>query len=207
MSDNNSKEIVADVTEAHAQTTDFDALLGRAQMLLNSSDIEGALEQLLILQEKYVAATRLFDMIGEAYMRGLDFRQGVRYKTLYEVLTSTLSAQKLARPRPVEPLPVSATSPGETEPPERAATEEPEAAPPLMTHCTAAMAHELLRQGHFDKALQMFERLLEKNPQEASLLEGKETARRKSRERRLMGVLERWLHNIEHMKSVRSRGA
>ncbi len=204
MSDTNVREIFDGVPAKHAQATDFDALLGRAQTLLNSSDFDGALEQLLILQDKYIAATKLFDMIGEAYMRGLDFRQGVRYKTLYEVLTSTLSAQKLAKAPFVacETTPMPRTS--ESDVAEQAFNEPQAAASPPMTHCTAAMGQELLRQGHFDKALQIFERLLEKNPQDETLLEGKETARKKSREKRLLGVLERWLHNIELMKTGRS---
>ncbi len=187
MTDTNSKEIFDAVPDTHAQTTDFEALLGRAQRLLNSSDFEGALEQLLILQEKYVAATRLFDMIGDAYMRGLDFRQGVRYKTLYEVLTSTLGAQRLVKPRLREGDSAQMPQTTEPEPAEQAVREQAEAVSPPPTHCTAAMGQELLRQGHFDKAMQIFERLLEKNPQDESLLEGKETARRKSRERRSSG--------------------
>jgi hypothetical protein len=207
MTDTHSKDIFQGVPEKDTQTTDFDALLGRAQALLSCADFEGALQQLLILQEKYVAATRLFDMIGDAYMGGLDFRQGVRYKTLYEVLTSTLSAQRLAQPGLAACDFADIPRTKETDLAEHTFSELPESVPAPMTHCTAAMGRELLRQGHYDKALEIFERLLEGNPQDESLREGKDTARRKSRERRLLGVLERWLHNIEHMKSGRSGGA
>jgi hypothetical protein len=207
MSDSNSKDVFDDVPQKQAQTTDFEALLWKAEKLMKSSDLDGALEQLLFLQEKYVAATRLFDMLGDAYMRGLDFRQGVRYKTLYEVLTSTLNAQKLARPAEGEPGPGQLALVGTDQLGEQPDREEPEAMPAPTTHLTAAMGQELLRQGHFEKALQVFDRLLAKNPQDEALLEAREKARRKSRERRLMGVLERWLHNIEHMKSGRSGGA
>lgn len=200
MSDTESQARSHDDTANEPQKTDFDVLLGKAERLLNNSELDAALEQLLALQERYVAATRLFDLIGEAYMRGLDFKQGIRYKTLHEVLSGTLSAQKLSRPRAgARPRQVGE---GESE-------EEPSgyvAAPgsPPATHVTTSMGQELLRQGHYEKALEIFDVLLEQKPEDECLAEAREGARKKLRERRLMRVLERWLNNIEHIKTGRT---
>ena len=44
---------------------------------------------------------------------------------------------------------------------------------------TAAMGHELMRQGHFDRALEIFTLLAARHPEDQSLQEGKEEARKK----------------------------
>jgi uncharacterized protein HemY len=185
------------------QSTDFDVLLGRAERLLESSELEAALQELLVLQEKYVAATRVFDLIGEAYMRGLDFKQGIRYKTLHEVLSSTLSAQGLGRPLGGERTTRVRASEGSAAEEDSDSSSAPAGSPPT-THLTAAMGHELSRQGHYAKALEIFEALLQRKPEDETLVEARETTRKKLRERKLLGVLERWLTNIEDMKANRA---
>jgi hypothetical protein len=205
MSDIDPKEMTEELSSKQAQETDFDALLSRGETLLRSGDVDGALGQLLALQERYVAATRLFYVIGEAYMRGMDLREGVRYKTLYEVLTSTLNAQRLVKARGEEATSGRYLEGGLSELQRQQARQEPQKIDAPATHHTAAMGQELMRQGHFNKALQIFDRLVQAHPQDEGLLEARETARRKSRESQLLGVLERWLHNIEDMKSGRSR--
>jgi uncharacterized protein HemY len=205
MSDTNPTEIGHDGATTQPQTTDFDVLLAQAERLLDSSDWEAALEQLLVLQEKYVAATRLFEMIGDAYMRRRDFEQGIRYKTLHEVLKSTLNAQRLCRPQGRERAQASAPRAGEMEVSDESPKPQTPPVSPPITHCTSAMGHELFRQGHYEKALEIFDALLEKKPEDDALVEARDAARKKIRERRVLGVLEKWLSNIESMKSGRTR--
>jgi tetratricopeptide (TPR) repeat protein len=205
MSDTNLTEIGHDGAATQPQDTDFEVLLGQAERLLDSSELEAALEQLLVLQEKYVAATRLFDIIGDAYMRRSDFEQGIRYKTLHEVLKSTLNSQRLSRPQGRERAQASAARKGDLDVGDESVKPQGAPASPPITHCTSAMGHELLRQGHYEKALEIFDTLLEKKPGDDALLEARDAARKKLRERRVLGVLEKWLNNIESMKSGRTR--
>ncbi len=68
---------------------------------------------------------------------------------------------------------------------------------------TSAMGHEFMRQGHFDRALEIFTVLAARNPEDRSLNEAKEKARKKSRQSAILEVLQRWLGRIEQMKSSR----
>ena len=202
MSDTIPREMAEDSALNQAQNADFEALLVQAQSLLRDSKLDDALEQLLLLQEKYVAATRLFDMIADVYVKRGELEHGIRYKTLFKVLTGTLGAQSLSKPCGTVPSVPEPTRIEEGKDEEEAEPPEKPEFPPI---CTSEMAHEFLRQGHYEKALAQFNRLLEENPEKDALLTGRDTALKKLRERRLLGVLERWLDNIEHMKSGRTR--
>ena len=85
--------------------------------------------------------------------------------------------------------------------------EEPESGEADFIPVTAAMGQEFMRQGHFDRALEIFNLLVKRNPEDQSLIQTREKARKKSREKKLLGVLRKWLENIEQMKSGRSAGA
>jgi hypothetical protein len=63
------------------------------------------------------------------------------------------------------------------------------------------MGHEFIRQGHFDRALEIFTLLAARHPEDQSLQEAKEEARKKGRQNMVLEVLQRWLGNIERMKS------
>ncbi len=66
---------------------------------------------------------------------------------------------------------------------------------------TVAMAHELLRQGHFQRAREILTVLSERYPGDPSIQEALESSMKKFREKQLLGVFQRWLKNIEMMKS------
>ncbi|MEW6351055.1 MAG: hypothetical protein AB1646_18515 [Thermodesulfobacteriota bacterium] len=66
---------------------------------------------------------------------------------------------------------------------------------------TLAMGHEFLRQGHFHRAQEIFRVLSERHPGDPSIAEALESAMKKNREKQLLGVFQRWLKNIEMMKS------
>jgi hypothetical protein len=206
MSTIDSKESSEDVVLRGSGPSGFKELVARAENLFRSSDLDGAFQLLQVLEQEYVAATRLFDVMGEVLLRRGDVKEGVRCKTLYEILTNTLSVQRRQRPaaspatRQQAPIPDVRPVCGEQ------ATYTPAEAPPPLTHCTVAMGQELIRQGHYERAVEVFSALLGKTPGDDSLRDARDLALRKAREKRLLGTLERWLQNIEQIKSNRSSG-
>ena len=66
---------------------------------------------------------------------------------------------------------------------------------------TASMAEEFMRQGHFGRALEIFRALSERHPGDSYLQDALESAEKKNREKQLLGVFQRWLKNIETMKT------
>jgi len=69
---------------------------------------------------------------------------------------------------------------------------------------TAAMAHELMRQGHFDKAAEILNILLQQNPEDGSLKEILDEATKKGTENPILRTLGGWLNNIKDIKASRS---
>ncbi len=71
---------------------------------------------------------------------------------------------------------------------------------------TATMGQECVRQGHYDRAIEIFNKLAQKNPNDLSLKEGMERARKKKNEKELLSVLQHWLKNLDTIKSGRNSG-
>jgi cytochrome c-type biogenesis protein CcmH/NrfG len=69
------------------------------------------------------------------------------------------------------------------------------------------MAHEFMRQGHYDRALSIFNTLMEKRPADQELRAAMEKARRKSREKTVLAVLQGWLENIQRMRRELATGS
>jgi hypothetical protein len=63
------------------------------------------------------------------------------------------------------------------------------------------MGDELMRQGHYDRASEIFALLAARHPEDQSLQDAKEQARKKGRQTLVLDILQRWLGNIERMKS------
>jgi hypothetical protein len=197
---------------------EFDHVLKKAEALLQRADVEEAVELLTGVEERYVRAAKLFDLLGDALLRRGNTEEGLRYKTLHEVLKGTFKI---------------ATDEGFCSPGRGQSTADPDYAsgldvrPPVQEVCaptdegalapcgipekklktsdfipvTAAMGHEFIRQGHFDRALEIFTLLAARHPEDQSLQEGKEEARKKGGQNLVLEVLQRWLGNIERMKS------
>jgi hypothetical protein len=206
MSEFDEKQVGEGRVVNQQQEACFEEVLERAENLFRSSDDEGALRLLLDLQERYVAATRLFDLLGEILIRRGALGEGIRYRTLFQILSSTLQiqghdAQIATGPAPVRPARPSGEGPRPSD------STGPNAFALPTSHVTAAMGRQLMQQGHYDQAQNVFDSLLAKNPDDEELRAARESARRKIREKRVLGILERWLHHIDRMKSDRSRGA
>ena len=66
---------------------------------------------------------------------------------------------------------------------------------------TSAMGHEFMRQGHYDRAVEIFDVLIQKHPEDSALKQARETARKRGMETKMVGVLSGWLGRVDKMKS------
>ncbi|MBI5248317.1 MAG: hypothetical protein HY912_02380 [Desulfomonile tiedjei] len=207
MSDTESKGTQS-VCEAAALPVE--QALARVEDLVANSDFDGALALLSALEQDYVRGARLFDLLGDIFVQRGETQLGVRYKVLHEVLRGTFRIameetqhhRELVPPEAGEIKPRSSVSEVARTSPD---SEQASVCADFMP-VTAAMGHELMRQGHYDQALQIFTTLLIRNPQDLSLMKAQERARKRVNEKRIVGVLRGWLGNLDRIKSDRSTG-
>ena len=180
--------------------------LKQAKALLNKNDLERALELLTRLETGFIRGIELFDCMGEVLLRQGNALEGAHYKTLYRVLQGTFS-ELMKDVRDFRPAggaaALEAESPKQWLPssePSRESVEKDDEFLPV----TSAMAHTFMSQGHFARALSIFDRLLIQNPDDTSVREAREQALKKKKKKELLEVLQRWLSTIEQMKSDRS---
>jgi tetratricopeptide (TPR) repeat protein len=187
----------------YSASADFERAVKKAQDLLESSDFDAALELLSVLEDRYMRCARLFDLLGEVFLKKGDLEEGIRYKTVHEVLRGTfrIAAEHAARRRRGGRLgPGAGLSEGPVSTGEQ--SEDQLAEYPT----TVAMAQLLMKQGHFDRAAKIFAKLANMHPDDRELQEAKERARKKRSEKELVGILRSWLGAIDRMKLNRSGG-
>jgi tetratricopeptide (TPR) repeat protein len=191
-----SAEVVPVDRESLPGEQDFEQELDRARSLLENSDLEGAFRLLQNLEAKYISASSLFNLLGDVLIRKGDVEQGLHYKQLHQVLNKTLQIARGAVPKKRE----AAVAPIADLSPSSSGLEQDF---PDMSYApvTAAMAHELMRQGHFDKAAQILNILLQQNPEDGSLKEILDEAAKKGAENRILRTLGGWLNNIKDIKA------
>lgn len=205
---------------------DLDQALTRARSLLQSGELDACLDVLTVLEKKYVRAVSIFELLGELHLKLGNVEEGTRYRTLYETLRGTFQIagetkrayrDDLVGERESEaPQAVEIMAEWPAPAPESAARRPqfrsfaPELRPEVLTPgsgglfpVTTAMGEEFARQGHFDRAAAIYEQLLKRHPEDDGLQASLNDARRKTRERKMLGVLQTWLSNIEKMKSSR----
>jgi len=222
MSSTDAKDLSKEFACPYSAGVEFEQALSRARALFRDGDLEGALELLVHLEKKYVNAAKLFDLLGEVLLRLGNIGEGIRYKTLHEILKGTFriaaaestaygqsAAQKQLAGHPACPVSEAAARAPRTTRLVRkdgilGPEEEVQAGEMDFIPVTAAMGQEFMRQGHFDKAFEIFRLLALKNPEDEALPQARERARKKSREKKVLSVLHRWLENIEQMKAGRS---
>jgi tetratricopeptide (TPR) repeat protein len=205
MSDADSKEAQSVGKDASSA---IEQVLTVADELVANSNLDGALALLLALEQDYIHGVRLFDLLGDIFLKRGETQVGVRYKVLHEVLRGTFmiameetvrnlesSNQEDAQRPSVREFTLKSHGPGESP-----AYKE-------FMPATAAMGHELMRQGHYDQALQIFTVLLSKNPQDSGLKRAKDQAKKRLNEKRIVTVLQGWLGNLDKIKSDRPTGA
>lgn len=188
----------------YSASAEFERALRKAQALLETSDPDGALELLGVLEDRYMRCAKLFDLLGDVFLRKGDVEEGIRYKTLHEVLKGTfkIASEHAARRRNGRSRESEAGIPeGPVATLERAAK-----SPTSEFPTTVAMAQEFMRQGHFDRAAEIFAKLANMHPEDRELQEAKERARKKRSEKELVGILRGWLGAIDRMKLHTSGG-
>jgi len=209
---------------------DFQQAVGRARTLLQSGDVERSLALLIELEKKYVRAVELFDLMGEVLLRLGDYEAGIRYKTLHEILRGTFRISGEERKAYEEAL-TGGFEPEVFAAPDAVPAEEPSHPPVAeqpelrkiepepgtvdseestemdspgsegLFPVTAAMGHEFMRQGHFDRATEIFDLLLARKPENDAIRASRERAHKKSVEKQVVGVLRGWLGNIDKIRS------
>jgi hypothetical protein len=185
----------------------FEEVLAQAERLIGNSDLNGALALLLALELDYVRGARLFSLLGDVFLQKGETQLGVRYKVLHEILRGTLKIAMEETQGKGDPSSVFARQPGldeigfgHSEPGEgRTGTD--------FMPITAAMGEELMRQGHYDRALQIFMTLLVKNPQDPGLKKSRDQAKKRLSEKKILKVLQGWLGNLDKIKSGETTGA
>jgi tetratricopeptide (TPR) repeat protein len=217
MTGTDTKDDASQFSCPYSAGAELDNLLKRAETLLQSGDFEQAIELLTLAEKKYVRAAKLFDLLGDALLRCGKIEEGIRYKTLHEVLRGTFKIATdedvclSGRRTKIADSEYAAGTSGEAAGANFCASDEEalaacemlerRAKAPDFIPVTAAMGDELMRQGHFDRATEIFALLAAKHPEDQSLHEAKERARRKGRQTLVLDILQRWLGNIEQMKS------
>jgi hypothetical protein len=195
---------------------DFEQALAAAESFLQAGDLHGALQLLTGLEKRYVVAVKLFDLIGEIHIRLGMNESGVRYKSIHEVLRGTfkIAGEKRSAEggygggetrRGAELAPLTygkgpVRRPAEpTIIPEDVAHVEPVTDDGLFP-VTEGAADQFMRQGHFERAAEIFGKLLEQHPDSEQLKASRDEAVRRSQDKKVLGVLKGWLGNIEKMR-------
>ncbi len=205
---------------ALTENSTFEDVLRYAEERLKDGDTEGGLMLLLHLEQHYVNAVRLFDLLGEAFTARGDSRTGAHYKSLYQVLKGSFHiAQERKKVAGVnlpgqlgnqpgvrlegtgdEPS-MSSRRPADTSFP---TSPEEQAGTDNLFPVTPSMGHEFMRQGHYDRAVEIFDLLLRRRPNDEALKEARAGARKKHRDQQLMHMLQTWLANIQRLKGQHS---
>ncbi len=164
------------------------------------------------LEKRFLAGSRLFDLLGEVLVRQGKIEDGIRYRALYQELKRTLDAalegDQAYQPRSGtlrdRDLAPAQESPGRLNAETRGEPYHLGTVEPAFTPVTAAMGQELMKQGHFDRALAIFSVLVERSPGDEKLREVRDQARRRSRDQHTLRTLGHWLEKIDRMKAGRS---
>jgi hypothetical protein len=198
MSDSGSNARLEKQACPYSAASEFERAVNMAQDLLDESDLDGALKVLNALEAGYMSGTRLFDLLGDVFLRKGEVEEGIRYKTLHEVLKGTFKIATQRRTRGSEEQGI-ATVEG------AAPTTEAESDVPEFP-VTVAMAQEFMRQGHYDRAAKVFAKLSRMHPEDTLLQDAEYQARKKCGEKDLVGILKRWLGNIDRLRLDKAGG-
>jgi hypothetical protein len=185
-------------------TSAFDAAIDKARALCAEGDLEEALNTLNIIEVQYIRAARLFDILGDVLIKQDNLAEGIRCKTLYEVLKGTFNilTQESQRHGGDSNELTSEAAPGAgADGIDFDSLDEPEEQSPTRLPVTLSMGNLCVRQGHFDKAMEIFTKLANANPDDGAIRNALQLASKKRREKQLLGVLKNWLRGIKTLKS------
>lgn len=188
----------------------------RAQALLDRGDSRGCLDVLRILEDEYKKATHVLDLLGDVFIQDGDLQRGTRYKTLFSVLQKVLDIiddgeiqEQQRESQSAGTAPAQLTSLSASASRQRLNEEgvvalgihEADSADTDFVPVTPAIGKQLMIQGHFERALNVFERLLTENPQDQDIQDLRNKAAKMKRQKRLLEAMHGWLRNIERMRT------
>jgi hypothetical protein len=193
---------------------DFERQIEAAYALASSGQVEASEEILLQLAGEYVRAARIFLLLASLKTNLGNVVQGEKYRTLYDVLKGIFESVlgSTAEPLPERHL-VSETGLGSFEAVRQGTsciaernTRDSTNLPGILdvAPVTVAMGRQFLKQGHFRKALNIFNKLLEQKPEDSDLLNLQDQAAIKVKETHVVNVLHHWLQNIGRIKNPES---
>jgi uncharacterized protein HemY len=174
---------------------DFQETLSRVEKLLESGEVDRALETLATLHVSFLSASRFLDLMGEALLKKGRTKTAQRCKILYEALRGALGPGEGDPAHPETNWGERLVETGISESNDEAA----EIAPALPV--TEAMADELIRQGHLEHALKILSALQAGRPDDTALSRKIEAARSRIRRKKQSALLESWLCNLSKLKS------
>ncbi len=183
----------------------FSGGLKNAETLIKLKNYDAALDLLSRLQAEYVDAVRVFDLMGDVLLKQGNTKEGIRFKTLHEVVKGTFRIVK--EEISLADLRLSAKAVSCAEEPRESAKDQSDEEDSEYFPLTESVAKECVRQGHFDRAAAVLTKLLRDKPGDADLLAALEEARKKQKGKKLLKVFQQWLDNIEQMKTGRAAGA
>ncbi len=217
MSGTDPKDRSSEFTCPFSAGTDFEDAVVKAWKLLKKNDLEDSLVLLTGLEKRYVRAVKLFDLLGDVHIRRGNLEEGVRYKSLYEILRGTFKiageerkAESSDLPGALEALRASELDVGpeagtayyatraEEQPGEPSQSVRADAG---LFPVTQSMAEEFVKQGHYERAAEIYDMLVDRNPENERLKQARANALKKSQETRVLGILKGWLGSIEQMRS------
>ncbi len=181
------------------------SVIQKSAELIQSDQVDQALELLRSIERDYIQGAQLFDLLGDALLRQGQIEVGIRYKTMFEVLRGTfriLQEKRLSSQIQTESAlsgKLKTSDELHLDPDENHPHEE------VGLPATLSMGHELMRQGHYDKALEIYRKLAGRNPGDPQFEQHMEKAKKKRNEKELLGVLQHWLSNIDQIKSGRTK--
>lgn len=158
---------------------DFERLLDEATRFYHNGDFEEALKILSCLEVRFGRYLRLLPLLGDVLMTVGEEHRGLRYKVLYGMLLGALNQMEDSSKIPISPPRRLSGGPLESRVaiPQGADEEQPAPIPP-----TISMGRLFMRQGHYEKALAIFEDLLVNSPDDDVLRELRDRAKKKLRD-------------------------
>jgi len=197
---------------------EFFGELARARTLLEQGNIDSCLDVLTALRADYRRGAQLVDLLGDAFLEKGDIHAGIRYKTLFEILTKVLDSvdnqsESLHGTRERGRSSSAAASfmgqfqslriPSTPDDEGTREDQEPGFDSSSFMPVTLAMGKQFLAQGHYDLAIGVFARLHQRDPMDREVNDLLHQAKARKKRKAALLVLQKWLKNVESLKAQR----
>ncbi len=195
---------------------EFFSEITRAKMLLEQGNIDSCLDVLAALGADYRRGAQFVDLLADAFLEKGDVHDSIRYKTLFEILTKVLdSVDSHLASLSASRTHGGASASGDSSMRQLRSLTIPTAPEDEGMHqdhgsgfvssdvlpVTLAMGKQFLAQGHFDLAIEVFERLQQRDPTDHDLNDLLNRAKAGKKRKTALFVLRKWLKNVENLRA------